>query len=140
MAAKSYADLDKLAQGGIRFTQFYNMARCCPSHASIMTGLYPHQVGMGNMTSAKPRTDFPGYTGVMNDGNVTIPEVLKKAGYSTWMTGKWHLGPPGPVGRGFDDYYGMVHGFDSFWDPSKYTRLPKGHTERSWPGGQVLRY
>ena len=129
-------NLDKLAQGGIRFTQFYNMARCCPSRASIMTGLYPHQVGMGNMTSAKPRTDFPGYAGVMNDRNVTIPEVLKKAGYSTWMAGKWHLGPPGPVGRGFDEYYGMVHGFDSFWDPSKYTRLPKGRPERPYPEGK----
>ena len=129
-------NLDKLAQGGVRFTQFYNMARCCPSRASIMTGLYPHQVGMGNMTSAKPRTEFPGYAGVLNDRNTTVAEVLKKAGYSTWMAGKWHLGPPGPVGRGFDEYYGMVHGFDSFWDSTKYTRLPKGRPERSYPEGK----
>jgi arylsulfatase A-like enzyme len=115
---------------------FYNMARCCPSRASIVTGLYPHQVGMGNMTSAKPRTDFPGYAEVMNVRNVTIPEVLKKAGYSTWMAGKWHLGPPGPVDRGFDEYYVMLHGFDSFWDVSKYTRLPKGRSERSYPPGK----
>ena len=78
-------NLDKLAQGGVRFTRFYNMARCCPSRASIMTGLYPHQVGMGNMTSAKPRTEFPGYAGVLNDRNTTVAEILKKAGYSTWM-------------------------------------------------------
>ena len=102
-------NLDKLAQGGVRFTQFYNCARCCPARASIMTGLYPHQVGMGNMTSPKPRGDFPGYAGGLNDRNVTVPEVLKKAGYSTWMAGKWHLGHPGPVGWGFDEYYGMVH-------------------------------
>jgi arylsulfatase len=129
-------NLDKLARGGVRFTQFYNMARCCPSRASILTGLYPHQVGMGNMTSAQPRSDFPGYAGVLNDRNTTIPEVLKAAGYSTWMAGKWHLGAPGPVARGFDEYYGMVHGFDSFWDRSKYTRLPKGRSERSYPEGE----
>jgi arylsulfatase A-like enzyme len=129
-------NLDKLAQGGVRFTQFYNAARCCPSRASIMTGLYPHQVGMGNMTSPKPRTEFPGYTGVLNRHNATIPEVMKTAGYSTWMAGKWHLGPPGPVGRGFDEYYGMVHGFDSFWDPTKYTRLPAGRPARTYPEGK----
>jgi arylsulfatase len=129
-------NLDKLSQGGVRFTQFYNGARCCPARASIMTGLYPHQVGMGNMTSQKPRTDFPGYAGVLNDRNVTVPEVLKKAGYSTWMAGKWHLGAPGPVGRGFDEYYGMVHGFDSFWDSSKYTRLPADRKARVYPEGQ----
>ncbi|MBL8178135.1 MAG: arylsulfatase, partial [Bryobacterales bacterium] len=129
-------NLDKLAANGIRFTQFYNSARCCPSRASIMTGLYPHQVGMGNMTSPKPRTDFPGYAGVLNSRNTTIPEVMKAAGYSTWMTGKWHLGAPGPVGRGFEEYYGMVHGFDSFWDPAKYTRLPAGRQGRTYPEGK----
>jgi arylsulfatase A-like enzyme len=129
-------NLDRLAQGGVRFTQFYTTARCCPARASIMTGLHPHQTGMGNMTSAKPSTENPGYTGVLNDRNVTIPEVLKKAGYSTWMAGKWHLGPPGPVGRGFDEYYGMVHGFDSFWNASKYTRLPQGRPARSYAEGQ----
>lgn len=128
-------NLDRLAQSGIRFTQFYNAARCCPSRASILTGLYPHQAGMGNMTSPKPRADFPGYAGVLNERNVTIPEVLKKAGYSTWMAGKWHLGPPGPVGRGFDEFYGMVHGFDSFWDPSRYTRLPADRKARTYPEG-----
>ena len=128
-------NMDKLALGGVRFTQFYSYARCCPARSSIMTGLYPHQVGMGNMTSPKPRTDFPGYAGVMNSRNATIPEVLKNAGYSTWMTGKWHLGPPGPVGRGFDEYYGMVHGFDSFWDSTKYTRLPEDRKARTYPEG-----
>jgi arylsulfatase len=129
-------NLDRLAHGGVRFTQFYNTARCCPSRASILTGLYPHQTGMGNMTSARPRQDYPGYSGVLNDRNVTIPEVLRKAGYSTWMAGKWHLGPPGPTGRGFDEYYGMVHGFDSFWDASRYTRLPRGRSERTYPDGK----
>jgi arylsulfatase A-like enzyme len=128
-------NLNRLARGGVRFTQFYSSARCCPARASILTGLYPHQAGMGNMTSEKPRTDYPGYAGVLNDRNVTVPEVLKKAGYSTWMAGKWHLGPPGPVGRGFDEYYGMVHGFDSFWDRSKYTRLPAGRNTRVYADG-----
>lgn len=125
-------NLDRLAQEGVRFTQFYNAARCCPSRASILTGLYPHQAGMGNMTAAKPRTDYPGYAGVLNQNNVTIAEVLKAAGYSTWMAGKWHLGPPGPVLRGFDEFYGMVHGFDSFWDAARYTRLPKDRPQRAY--------
>ena len=126
-------NLDQLAQGGLRFTQFYNAARCCPSRASLLTGLYPHQAGMGEMVSRQPDRRHPGYAGALNDRCATIPEVLKRAGYSTWMSGKWHLGQPGPVSRGFDEFYGMLHGYDSFWDAAKYTRLPEGRAARSYP-------
>ena len=128
-------NLDNLARGGVRFTQFYNAARCCPSRAALLTGLYPHQAGMGEMVSAQPDLRFPGYAGALNDRCATIPEVLKRAGYSTWMAGKWHLGRPGPVSRGFDEFYGMVPGYDSFWDPAKYTRLPEGRPARGYPAG-----
>ncbi len=130
-------NLDKLASGGVRFTQFYNSARCCPSRSALMTGLHPHQTGIGNMTGAKQDPEkFPGYTGQMNRKNVTIPEVMRAAGYSTYMAGKWHLGQPGPVERGFDDFFGMVHGFDSFWEPKVYTRLPEGRPMRTYKEGE----
>ncbi len=81
--------LDELAKGGLRYTQFYNSARCCPSRASLLTGLYPHQAGIGWMTG---RDEFlPGYKGELNTQCITIAELLKTAGYETYMTGKWHV-------------------------------------------------
>src|SRR5678815_4142608 len=82
-------NLDKLAAEGVRFSQFYNTARCCPTRAALLTGLYPHQAGVGHMTDPIP--DHPGYRGNLSKENaVTIAEVLKPAGYSTYMCGKWH--------------------------------------------------
>jgi len=83
-------NLDKLAANGIRFTQFYNVSRCCPSRTAILTGLYPHQAGMGHMSG----TDWglPAYEGYLNERCVTLAEVLKSAGYATFMCGKWHVG------------------------------------------------
>lgn len=85
---------------------------------------------MGEMVSARSNRQFPGYAGALNERCATIAEVLKQAGYSTWMAGKWHLGQPGPVSRGFDEFYGLAHGFDSFWDATEYTRLPAGRAVR----------
>ena len=82
-------NIDRLAAGGLRFTQFYNTARCCPTRASLLTGLYPHQAGVGHMTDDK---GGEGYMGRLNDRCVTIAEVLRGAGYFTAMTGKWHVG------------------------------------------------
>ncbi|MBV9122647.1 MAG: arylsulfatase [Planctomycetes bacterium] len=129
--------LDALAAHGLRFTQFYNCARCCPSRASLLTGLYPHQAGMGEMDNDSG-AQFPGYRGRLNDRCVTIPEVLRTAGYRTYMVGKWHLGPnPGPIRRGFDEFYGMIGGFNSCWQEHPfYTRLPPSRTPRSYPPGQ----
>lgn len=100
--------LDKLAQEGVRFTQFHNTARCCPSRAALLTGLYPHQAGVGHMTDERDGPDgkpLPGYSGRLNDHCVTIAEALKADGYFTAMTGKWHVGQNygvTPWGRGFD--------------------------------------
>ena len=102
--------LDKLAAGGVRLTQFYNTARCCPTRAALLTGLYQHQAGVGHMVGDYGR---PSYQGYLNDHCVTIAEALKPAGYMTLMTGKWHVGSqPGkwPLDRGFDRYFGTPSG------------------------------
>ena len=94
--------LDALAKNGLRFTQFYNTGRCCPTRASLLTGLYSHQAGIGHMTEDK---GVPGYAGRLNDSCVTIAEVLRPEGYFTAMTGKWHVGQNlgvVPWERGFD--------------------------------------
>lgn len=123
-------NLDSLAKGGIRFTQFYNTGRCCPTRASLLTGLYPHQAGVGHMTSDY---GIPQYQGELNRQCVTIAEALKPAGYRTYMAGKWHVTPytgtrenpdtsNWPRQRGFDRFYGTIHGAGSFYDPNSLTR------------------
>ena len=82
-------NLDALAAGGLRYTQFYNCTRCCPSRASLLTGLYPHQAGVGDMTGDQRQ---PGYRGALQPNCATIAQVLKTAGYRTAMVGKWHVG------------------------------------------------
>jgi arylsulfatase len=98
----STPNLDALAKNGLRFSNFYNTARCCPTRASLMTGLYSHQAGVGHMTDDR---GLPGYSGRLNDKSVTFAEALKPAGYFTAMTGKWHVGQnlgAVPWERGFD--------------------------------------
>ena len=121
-------NLDNMAAGGLRFTQFYNTARCCPTRASLLTGLYPHQAGVGHMVED---LGYDGYRGDLNKNCVTIAEVLKSAGYSTYMTGKWHVtkyvtqkGPKDnwPLQRGFDKFYGTITGAGSYYDPATLTR------------------
>ncbi len=82
-------NLDALAADGLRFTEFYNTGRCCPTRASLLTGLYPHQAGIGHMTADN---HLPGYEGRLNDRCATMAEVLRPAGYFTAMAGKWHVG------------------------------------------------
>jgi arylsulfatase len=113
--------LDSLAGDGLRFTQFYNVARCCPSRASLLTGLHPHQAGMGGMVNRPPAPlPEPGpYQGYLNDSCVTVAEALRASGYRTWMSGKWHVGERRehwPTERGFDRYFGFISGAGSFWE------------------------
>ena len=130
-------NLDGLAKRGLRFVHFYTAARCCPSRASLLSGLYPHQTGIGGMTNAAPPNhNLPGYQGRLNNSNVLLPEVLREAGYTTLMSGKWHLGAPGPAGRGFEEFYGLYGGFTSFWDAKAYTRLPEGRSARQYKEGE----
>jgi arylsulfatase len=101
--------LDRLAEGGVRFTQFYNAGRCCPTRASLLTGLYPHQAGVGLMTYR----DYGqgGYRGNLSDACVTFGEALQGAGYRTMFVGKWHVGHTDPRARpevrGFEHVTGI---------------------------------
>ena len=109
--------LDKLAENGLVFNQFYNTSRCCPSRAALLTGLYQHQAGVGGMTNDR---GYPGYRGFLNDRSATIAEVLKTSGYQTMICGKWHLGSKPenwPTKRGFDKFYGIPEGGGVYFYP-----------------------
>lgn len=119
-------NLDRLAANGLRFSQFYNTARCSPSRASLLTGLHPHQTGIGILTyNFGPE----GYAGNLNKQCVTIPEALKASNYKTYMSGKWHVASSlteptdtWPLQRGFDEFFGTIIGAGSFYDPNTLTR------------------
>lgn len=124
-------NIDALATGGVRFSQFYNSGRCCPTRATLMTGLHPHQTGIGHMTSAPgkgPKSGPASYQGFLNNRCVTIAEVLRPAGYRTLMTGKWHLGMHDetlwPRQRGFERFFGSLPGATRFFFPEH----PRGMT------------
>jgi arylsulfatase len=118
-------NLDALAHGGVRFSQFYNSGRCCPTRATLMTGLHPHETGIGHMTESpkggRKTTEPPAYQGHLNDQCVTVAEALKSSGYATLMAGKWHLGffdrEDWPMQRGFDQFYGCITGATRFFNP-----------------------
>lgn len=109
--------LDRLADGGLRFTQFYNCGRCCPTRAALLTGLYPHQVGVGDMEND---LGHPSYRGYLNDRCLTIAEALQPAGYRSFAAGKWNVGfrrTQWPVDRGFERYFGLLRGASDYFDP-----------------------
>ena len=127
-------NLDALAASGIRFTQMYNCARCCPTRASLLTGLYPHQAGVGHMVN--DRGVGPAYQGYLRDDCLTFGEALRPAGYRTLYAGKWHVSSglpinrnqepaipagdprnPTPLSRGFDHFYGTLAGCGNFFNP-----------------------
>ncbi|MCR9197813.1 MAG: arylsulfatase [Planctomycetaceae bacterium] len=128
-------NIDALAADGVRFSQFYNSGRCCPTRATLMTGLHPHQTGIGHMTSAPGRGPKPGpacYQGFLNDQCVTIAEVLRPAGYRTLMAGKWHLGMHDetlwPRQRGYDRFFGSLPGATRFFFPEHPRGMTLGNT------------
>lgn len=124
-------NLDRLANTGVRFSQAYNTARCCPSRAALLTGLYPHQAGIGHMVG---NYGMPAYQGYLRDDCVTVAEAMRESGYHTWMTGKWHVGgnqapndpstwhpgtpgQPSPLDRGFDRFFGTLGGAGNYYRP-----------------------
>ncbi len=116
----STPNLDQLAANGIKLRKFYNNSRCCPTRASLLTGQYPHTVGMGGMVGLTQAPVVKGsYQGFLNDSFPTVAEELKKVGYNTYMSGKWHVGERPehwPLKRGFDRYYGLISGASSFFE------------------------
>ncbi len=123
--------LDRLAGGGVLLSAMYNCARCCPTRAALLTGLYPHKAGIGHMVV---NFGTPAYQGYLRDDSATIAEVLRTGGYRTLMSGKWHVGGdldarhadvwrlggeghPMPRQRGFDRFFGTLDGACSFFEP-----------------------
>ncbi|GAA3936433.1 arylsulfatase [Microbacterium soli] len=119
-------NLDSLAHGGVRLSQFYNTARCSPSRASLLTGLHPHQTGIGVLT----RPDLPaGYPGNLNPDVPTVAETLSAAGWDSALFGKWHLAADPhtpnaswPTRKGFGDFFGTLAGCSSYYSPQTLTR------------------
>lgn len=133
--------IDQMASEGLRLTQFYTTPRCCPSRASLLTGLYPQQAGIGNMMDDR---GLPGYRGELSRNCLTVAEELRRADYHTAMVGKWHLAHiyfdgkkqlnheslevwwdnknDWPLQRGFEDYFGTIHGVSSYYDPFSLVR------------------
>jgi arylsulfatase len=127
-------NLDRLAAHGVRFTQFYNTARCCPTRSSLLTGLYSHQAGIGHMVEDR---GHPAYQGYLNDRCATIAEALAPAGYRNLMAGKWHVGsehPNWPVDRGFHRYYGIVNGGSNYFRLTPGRRLALDNSPCTPPG------
>ena len=117
-------NIDRLAQNGLSFTHFYNTGRCSPTRASLLTGLYPHQAGMGHLSTENYKE--LGYVDDLSKTAVTLAEVFKQAGYATYMTGKWHIAKNlkkegdksnWPCQRGFERYFGTLNGSGSYYDP-----------------------
>ncbi|MDI1337772.1 MAG: arylsulfatase [Lacunisphaera sp.] len=140
--------LDALAAGGVRLTQFYNASRCCPTRASLLTGLYPHQAGVGHMVDS---AGSDAYRGELSPRTVTIAEALKASGYRTYGVGKWHVTPfktaellknqsNWPRQRGFDRHYGTLAGSGSFFDPVALERDNQLITAANDPEYQPAEY
>jgi arylsulfatase len=140
--------LDALAAEGLRFTQFYNTARCSPTRAALLTGVYSHEAGMGFLPM-----DWhpPGYTGALAEDVVTIPEALAGAGYRSYLAGKWHLSDQmvekegdeariskasWPIARGFDRFYGTLAGASNYFFPVALVEDERP----SLPGGEDYYY
>lgn len=122
-------NLDKLAGDGALLTSMYNCARCCPTRASLLTGLHPHSAGIGHMGANLGTAEYQGF---LRDDTATIAEVMRGNGYRTLMAGKWHVGGdlvanqseswclenyPAPLRRGFDRFYGILDGASHYYSP-----------------------
>jgi arylsulfatase A-like enzyme len=116
--------LDRLASEGTRLKRFYTNNICSPSRTSLLTGQYPHKAGIGFFNDD---LEVPGYEGYLNKESLTLGEVFKNGGYSTYMSGKWHVGnkkPHWPLQRGFDKFFGFIDGGASYFDTKPLLKGP----------------
>jgi arylsulfatase len=119
-------NLDALAKEGVRFTNFYTHASCSPTRSMLLTGVDTHLNGLGNMDewTAPNQRGLPGYEGYLNNRVATLPQLLKDAGYHTYMVGKWHMGKAPdqiPRARGFERDFSLLDGAGSYWDMTNFT-------------------
>lgn len=119
-------NLDALANEGVRFANFYTHASCSPTRSILLTGVDTHLNGLGNMDewTAPNQWGVDGYEGYLNNRVVTLPQLLKDAGYHTYMVGKWHLGKSPeqiPAARGFERDFSLLDGAASYWDMTNFT-------------------
>jgi arylsulfatase len=119
-------NLDALAKGGVRFTQFYTHASCSPTRSMLLSGVDTHRNGLGNMDewTAPNQMGKPGYEGYLNERVTTLPKLLRDAGYHTYMAGKWHMGKAPnliPAARGFERDFSLLDGAGSYWDMTNFT-------------------
>jgi len=119
-------NLDSLAKQGVRFTNFYTHASCSPTRSMLLSGVDTHLNGLGNMDewTAPNQTGVPGYEGYLNKRLATLPQLLKGAGYHTYMVGKWHMGKAPdqiPAARGFERDFSLLDGAGSYWDMTNFT-------------------
>ncbi|WP_109697966.1 arylsulfatase [Chitinophaga deserti] len=113
-------NLDRLAREGLKLREFYNNSICAPTRASLMTGQFNHRAGIGYFDV---NLGLPAYQGYLNRSSLTLGEVLQQAGYTTLMSGKWHVGNDSlswPNQRGFDRFYGFIGGASNFFDIGSY--------------------
>ena len=127
-------NIDQLANNGMVYNQFYNAGRCCPTRASLLTGLYAHNTGLGWMTASD--LGKPGYRGTISKNTITLAQVLKTEGYQNYLTGKWHIvsdknleqeadNSNWPIQRGFDKYYVVLTGKGGYYSPTTLTKNNK---------------
>ena len=121
-------NMDALAKAGVRFTNFYTHASSSPTRSMLLSGVDTHLNGLGNMNEwiAPNQAGVPGYEGYLNKRVVTLPQLLKGAGYHTYMVGKWHLGKQPdqiPRARGFERDFSLLDGGGSYWDMTNITAL-----------------
>jgi arylsulfatase len=119
-------NLDALAKEGVRFTTFYTHATCSVTRSILLSGVDSHLNGLGNMDewTAPNQMGVDGYEGALNDRVVTLPQLLKDAGYHTYMVGKWHLGKQPsqiPAARGFERDFALLDGMGSYWDMTNFS-------------------
>ena len=156
----STPNIDALAAEGMMLTQFHVFPNCGPTRGAMMTGVDPHRAGMGGNhgTSAENQKGKPGYEGHLRNDVVTIAQLLRDAGYHTYMTGKWHLGAKGnnPAARGFDKSFALLNGAASHWadqapiipgSATRYTidgepvaELPEDFYSSTWYTDQLISY